>query len=102
MQASRQLSAPLEDLECNEDPGVNSDDDFDECPDDVEEVPDDDEVLGLDDVPVSTVPDPEPAPASRHRRLTSSERSSSRRVSEGKLPPLNEDEAADIIIREGN
>ena len=68
----------------------------------MEEVPDDDEVLGLDDVPVSTVPDPEQAPASRHRRLTSSERSTSRRVSEGKLPPLNEDEAADIIIREGN
>ena len=101
MQASRQLSTPQEEFECNEDPGVNSDDEFDECPDDVEEVPDDDEVLGLDDAPVSIAPDPERAPASRHRRLTSSERSS-RRVSEGKLPPLNEDEAADIIIREGN
>ena len=101
MQPSRQLSAPQEEFECNEDPGVNSDDEFDECPDDVEEVPDDDEVLGLDDAPVSIIPDPEPAPPSRHRRLTSSERSS-RRVSEGKLPPLNEDEAADIIIREGN
>ena len=87
----------FEEYESNEDPGVNSDDEMDDCHDDnIENLKEiEDEVMSLDgQITVGAEP--------FGRRRMFPERSGSRRVSQGTLPPLNEDETSFSLIREGN
>jgi len=75
----------FEEYKGNEDPGVNSDDEMDDCPDDkiedLEEI--EDEVMSLEG-PAAIGAEP------FGRRRMFPERSGSRLVSQGTLPPLNE------------
>ena len=95
-QLGTQLSA-LEEGYCNEDPGVNSDEEFgqddndDEYSNDIE----DDEVCDVMETDASLL----------NLGLDLTERRkviTSRRISEGKLPPVNEDEAVAPNMNQGN
>ena len=92
----KQLTA-FEECEGNEDPGVNSDDEIDDCHvdniEDLEEI--EDEVMSLEG---PNVVGAEPI----GRRRIFPERSGSRRVSQGTLPPLNENETSVSNFSQGN
>ena len=83
----------FEEFEGNEDPGVNSDDEMEDCHDDnIEDLKEiEDEVMSLEGQ----------ASSGGHRRMFP-ERSGARRVSQGTLPPLNENETIISHFREGN
>ena len=76
---------------------MNSDDEIDDCPDDkIEDLGEiEDEVMSLEG-PASVGAEP------FGRRRMFPERSGSRRVSQGTLPPLNENETSISHFREGN
>ena len=76
---------------------MNSEDEMDDCHDDnIEDLEEnEDEVMSLEG-PASVGPDP------FGRRRMFPERSGSRRISQGTLPPLNENETSISLCREGN
>ena len=81
---------------CNEDPGVNSDEEFGNDDDDeYNNDNEDDEVCDVMDTDASSLNLGSDL-LERRKVITS------RRISEGKLPPVNEDEAVVANIHQGN